>query len=1278
MSRKRHTEVSWDSDDDLLRDDASAISAFPKSEIRVDSDDELDEELLLGSDDEHATKKSSSKKSSSASSKSSLKASSKSAPTKNKSVSLKSSTKSVSDTSVPNNKQKEEEKTTGSKSLTSVSTPVVETKKTFKFTKIVPPSPDNDKEKPSKSKTGSKFQSSVQQEPIKEQLSPLHETAVKPQPVRHSSPKESVTKTRSHREQPQKHKASQESVSKHELSPPQKPIRKEPIPVVEITSRSDFEDEEQEEIVLDILDPAADQDLFEETDPLLHSSQDSLLESDAAEEEEMEEEEEEEMEEEEGEETQDITEEDTALENSQMEAAEDEQESESDSESDESESGRGRFKSERAKIVTTTTVKAKPRDIDAIPDTLEISEEQQAQIDEFLVSGGKRGRGRGRGRGNSGRGHMGQSGRFPPYQGQGQNFGQQQSQQYQGQMYNQPPNYPPQVQGHMLPHMGQGQGYQNQSQMHPGHMQSHLSHVPPSQSHPNVVPSSRSSYGPSKMSIDVSESLQGHTRPVPLTSKSSVPTLFTLAGLDKPKAVQPQPRKILINPHFRGPAQPQQDRPPASVATSMPHPGPQMPGPYQGPTSRPQNHQHPQDRVWPPHSQPSAGPPYPVHDTPPRSQPMGGFPQPAPGFPADSSVRDESVGNTGIGDHVEDNGGPRPQQGFPQNNGPPNMFPGGPSGPRGAQPALNHPQMGMLPPGHPQHRPQGPFPGPMDMARYGTPHQQQHQHRFQSPASMNQFNNPPRQLQPGPGGHGIPAHPHQHPRGTQFPPHMNQSQRPPHQGGPRPQFHPNQQGSHGNQANRGTQGNQQRFQPPAPPNQMMPMHNHPNQQPRHPMQHQPRQQQPRQQQPRQQQPCQQQPRQQQPRQQQPRMQNTNRQNQFQPRQQFSGNKRNFNRNAQEDSQEIQSIQVISRGKRQSVDKDKGEHSPAKIAKSEEIVDPVLKAKLEEQKRKRDHIIRLKEARRQALAGERRSQLERKLAEEGKTIADVEKGVAPIPSAKTNMPGKAIWQNSAGQQGQGHNQGQHFQPRTPNTGQPRFGPRQPQQLGGPGQGGPKQQFPANRPSGPRGGPRPDTRPPGPGNINRPNTNVQRQNSQQGNQNRQVNMPSQNTTQGNTNQNANTGKDGNLVLKQRVTILNKDSHGKVISRTVMLKNINKTGGQDDRQVTLSGSNSQRTVISKPAGPGQRKVVQNQEGRRVVVGESPPLSKVVSIDNLSVSTTEANIKKMCFGIGEVESVQMLKGQKKATVTFQDANSAAQFSKKFNRHMLDLSHINVTHLPI
>lgn len=228
---------------------------------------------------------------------------------------------------------------------------------------------------------------------------------------------------------------------------------------------------------------------------------------------------------------------------------------------------------------------------------------------------------------------MSQHGHFPYHpQGQGQGFAPQQ--QYPGPLYNHQPNYS--GQGHMAPHSQMGPGYMNQGQMqhmsqgqgqhfgqvsmHPGILgsvpnqgptlqnqsnilgavptlqnqssimgavpsQSLTPQSPPSQGHP--------SYGPSK----VSEILQGHTPPVPLTSKSSVPSLFTLAGLDKPKQTQQQPRTILINPHFRGPTPPQQDRPPTSMATGMPPPGPQMPTPYPPPTSQPQPLLHAQVRM---------------------------------------------------------------------------------------------------------------------------------------------------------------------------------------------------------------------------------------------------------------------------------------------------------------------------------------------------------------------------------------------------------------------------------------------------------------------------------------------------------------------------------------------------------------------------------------------------------------------------------------------------------------------------------------------------------
>ncbi|XP_064595343.1 RNA-binding protein 33-like [Liolophura sinensis] len=55
MSRKRPTEVSWDSDDDLLQDDLSGINAFPHSK-KEETEEELDEDALLGSDDEATDK----------------------------------------------------------------------------------------------------------------------------------------------------------------------------------------------------------------------------------------------------------------------------------------------------------------------------------------------------------------------------------------------------------------------------------------------------------------------------------------------------------------------------------------------------------------------------------------------------------------------------------------------------------------------------------------------------------------------------------------------------------------------------------------------------------------------------------------------------------------------------------------------------------------------------------------------------------------------------------------------------------------------------------------------------------------------------------------------------------------------------------------------------------------------------------------------------------------------------------------------------------------------
>lgn len=54
MSRKnRPTAASWDSDEDLLQDDILGISAFQSSKEKEESDEELDEDALLGSDNEY-------------------------------------------------------------------------------------------------------------------------------------------------------------------------------------------------------------------------------------------------------------------------------------------------------------------------------------------------------------------------------------------------------------------------------------------------------------------------------------------------------------------------------------------------------------------------------------------------------------------------------------------------------------------------------------------------------------------------------------------------------------------------------------------------------------------------------------------------------------------------------------------------------------------------------------------------------------------------------------------------------------------------------------------------------------------------------------------------------------------------------------------------------------------------------------------------------------------------------------------------------------------------
>ncbi|XP_053464860.1 RNA-binding protein 33 isoform X5 [Nycticebus coucang] len=93
---------------------------------------------------------------------------------------------------------------------------------------------------------------------------------------------------------------------------------------------------------------------------------------------------------------------------------------------------------------------------------------------------------------------------------------------------------------------------------------------------------------------------------------------------------------------------------------------------------------------------------------------------------------------------------------------------------------------------------------------------------------------------------------------------------------------------------------------------------------------------------------------------------------------------------------------------------------------------------------------------------------------------------------------------------------------------------------------------------------------------------------------------------------------------------------------------------------------------AGPmGRGRLVPNKQNLRVV--ECKPQPCVVSVEGLSSSTTDAQLKSLLMSVGPIQSLQMLPQQRKAIAKFKEPAHALAFQQKFHRHMIDLSHINV-----
>uniref|UniRef100_A0A2D4MQN3 RNA-binding protein 33 n=1 Tax=Micrurus spixii TaxID=129469 RepID=A0A2D4MQN3_9SAUR len=99
------------------------------------------------------------------------------------------------------------------------------------------------------------------------------------------------------------------------------------------------------------------------------------------------------------------------------------------------------------------------------------------------------------------------------------------------------------------------------------------------------------------------------------------------------------------------------------------------------------------------------------------------------------------------------------------------------------------------------------------------------------------------------------------------------------------------------------------------------------------------------------------------------------------------------------------------------------------------------------------------------------------------------------------------------------------------------------------------------------------------------------------------------------------------------------------------------------------------------GRGRGITGQMGRGCLMASKPnlrvveckPQPCIVSVEGLSSSTTDIQLKNLLMSVGPIQSLQMLPQQRKAIAKFKEPADALKFQQKFHRHMIDLSHINV-----
>ncbi|GIX79891.1 hypothetical protein CDAR_403523 [Caerostris darwini] len=139
-----------------------------------------------------------------------------------------------------------------------------------------------------------------------------------------------------------------------------------------------------------------------------------------------------------------------------------------------------------------------------------------------------------------------------------------------------------------------------------------------------------------------------------------------------------------------------------------------------------------------------------------------------------------------------------------------------------------------------------------------------------------------------------------------------------------------------------------------------------------------------------------------------------------------------------------------------------------------------------------------------------------------------------------------------------------------------------------------------------------------------------------------------------------KQGNNANQHKKTVNNSKNEIEKVSSVESVMN------EDNKSSVEATATSRTEEIGEQTNSNKFKISSNNSDNST--------SDSVSVENLSSSTSEVQLRKLGSSVGVVQSIQLIKEQRKAIIKFKESLQALNFQKKYQRYMLDLAMIQVS----